>query len=421
MTPTLLASAPVSSRLRIALYSHDTMGLGHVRRNLLLARGLASAATRVSTLLIAGAREAGLFTMPPGVDCLTLPAVGKQLTGEYDTRRLHVSVTDLIRLRARIIRSALEAFEPDVLIVDNVPRGVLRELDPALQDLRTRTTTRCVLGLRDVLDDPAAVRREWDRAFNEDAIRLYYDRVWVYGDPEVYRPVREYGLAADVAARVRYTGYLDQGARLAPADARARALLPSLSLPQGRLVLCLVGGGQDGARLAQMFAETRLPAGVNGVIVTGPFMAPDVQRELRARAAERSTLRVLDFVSEPALLVQQADRVIAMGGYNTVCELLSFRKHALIVPRVTPRSEQLIRAQRMHDLGVVDLLHPSEVTPQALARWIAAPNGTPALHEIDMNGLARLPHLLNELLAARPHVSGRASRSYHMESLHAVS
>lgn len=403
------------SELRIALYSHDTMGLGHVRRNLLLAQTLASAAPRVSTLIITGAREGGLFAMPPGADCLTLPAVGKHVTGRrYEARHLGVSLTELIRLRADIILSALTTFKPDVLIVDNVPRGVQRELDPTLQYLRTRSRARCVLGLRDVLDDPATVRREWDRASNENAIRLYYDRVWIYGDPHVYAPVREYALSTDVAARVRYTGYLDQRARLDGADARTRTPLSSLSLPPGPMVLCVVGGGQDGARLARTFAETPLPAGVNGVILTGPFMPPEVQSELRALAAGQTRRRVLDFVGEPTALVEQADRVIAMGGYNTVCELLSFRKHALIVPRVTPRSEQLIRAQRLRDLGLVDMLHPSEATSQALARWIATPNGAPILHQVDMNGLARLPQLFEELLAPRPDVVRPSPRPEHL-------
>src|SRR5207247_7846737 len=110
--------------------------------------------------------------------------------------------------------AAREAVAPDVLIVDTVPRGALRELDTVVESLRARGRTRLVLGLRDVLDEPARLQREWARAQNQEAVRTYYDAVWVYGDPAVYDPVREYGFAPDVAAKVRYTGYLDQRARL---------------------------------------------------------------------------------------------------------------------------------------------------------------------------------------------------------------
>jgi len=195
-----------SQRRRIALYSHDTMGLGHKRRNLLIAQALAYSPAQPVTLIITGVGEASTFMKPSGVDYLALPALRKDLDGHYDSRSLHVSLQELITLRARVIRTALEAFEPDVLIVDNVPRGAVGELDPTLAYLRAHGRTRCVLGLRDVLDDPTIAYHEWRRAANEDAIREYYDMVWVYGDPAVYNPVREYHFPPDVAAKVRYAG-----------------------------------------------------------------------------------------------------------------------------------------------------------------------------------------------------------------------
>ena len=199
---------------RVALYSHDTMGLGHMRRNLLLAQTLRHSRLQAVVLMIAGAREASLVTTTAGVDCVALPSLWKDASAQYHPRHLAVSLEELLALRAKTAGAALEAFAPDVLIVDNVPRGALRELDPVLEALRARGQTRLVLGLRDVLDDPTTLRSEWARAQNEDAVRDYYDAVWVYGDPAVYDPVREYAFAPDVAAKVRYTGYLDQRARL---------------------------------------------------------------------------------------------------------------------------------------------------------------------------------------------------------------
>jgi predicted glycosyltransferase len=341
------------------------------------------------------------------VDCLSLPALCKEGAGQYRARHLDLPLDDLIALRGRPIAAALEAFAPDVFIVDKVPRGAVNELDPALRSIRTDGRARCVLGLRDVLDEPAAVRREWCEAGGDDTVAACYDAVWVYGDPAVYDPVAEYGFGPEVAARVRYTGYLDRRRPPGPAapagDTPTEATARLTGLPK-RLVLCMVGGGQDGAALAEAFARADFPPGLTGVLLTGPCMPSEVRQRLSRRAAEHPRLRVLPFVSDPGALLGRADRVIAMGGYNTVCEVLAYEKPALIVPRVEPRQEQLIRAKRLRDLGLLDLLHPQDLSPRALTEWLARlPRPRPPSRErIDLNGLANLPPLLAELLEAPP-------------------
>src|SRR5262249_12734425 len=126
---------------------------------------------------------------------------------------------------------------------------------------------------------------------------------------------------------------------------KSAELLATLGLPPGRLALCLVGGGQDGASLAEAFAQAELPPKTNALLLTGPCLPMAAQQRLRRLTAGNQHFRVLDFVPEPDLLLCAADHVVAMGGYNTICEVLSFEKRALIVPRVQPRREQLIRAQ----------------------------------------------------------------------------
>ncbi|MCC6626260.1 MAG: glycosyltransferase [Chloroflexi bacterium] len=380
------------------LYSHDTMGLGHMRRNLLVAEALADCPIQPSILLLAGAPELTAFDLPSGVDCLTLPALGKSIDGSYHARRLALSLAQVIGLRAATLAAALTAFDPDVLIVDNVPRGAAGELESALATLRRGGRTRCVLGLRDILDEPHAVRREWSRIANEDAIHRYYDTIWVYGDPTVYDPVCEYGFGPAIAAKLRYTGYLDQSRRRSADDTADP--LADLGLPPGRLALCLLGGGQDGALLAEAFAATELPPETNGLLVAGPHLPSPVRERVRARVAGQPRLRMLDFVPGLTGLVRRADRVIAMGGYNTVGEVLAFERHALIVPRMTPRREQLVRAERLRDLGLVDMLRPEAATPAALTAWLARDPGAPprVRERIDLHGLTRLPRLLADLL-----------------------
>jgi predicted glycosyltransferase len=383
--------------LRVALYSHDALGFGHIRRNLALASRLVAAGSARSALLIGGAREAGALSMPRGVECLTLPALTKSADGHYRSRSLGVSLRALLRLRSATIATALEAYEPDVLIADKHARGFSGELEPGIALLRARGDARFVLGLREVLDDPATVREEWRRTGTAAIVEEVYDRVWVYGDPRVYDPVREYALGPRVAAKVRYTGYL------APRRA-AEAHGPPLGgpeLPPGRLALCLVGGGEDGGPIADAFVRAPLPAGMGGLLVTGPYMPETRRRTVRSAAAKRRDMRVADFVAEPYRLVARADRVVTMGGYNTVCEVLGADRPALVVPRERPRVEQLLRVERLAERGVLDVLRPTALSPTAIGRWLARPIAArpPCPDVVDLAGLERIPGMLDELLA----------------------
>lgn len=388
-----------SRQLRVVLYSHDTMGMGHMRRNFLLARSLVASPIDASVLMIAGAREVNAFDLPPGADCLTLPALRKSEDGQYHPRSLGLPLSQLITLRAAAIRGAVEAFRPDLMIVDKVPRGAFHELDPTLEHLRNRGGGRCVLGLRDVLDEPDVVHREWAADANTLAIREFYDAVWIYGDPTVYDLLHEYEMPEPVAERARFTGYLDPRARTTDPVTEAE-LLRACGLGEAPFILCQLGGGQDGAAVADAFSRAELPDGLTGVLLTGPFMPAEARQRLKDRASDR--MRVLEFVAEPTLLLRRAESVVAMGGYNTVCEVLSHDKRALIVPRTAPRREQLIRAERLRALGAIDLLRPDELHPAPLNAWLRtrSPWREPVREQIDFNGLARLPHLVDELMSS---------------------
>ncbi len=385
---------------RIALYSHDALGMGHMRRNSLIAQALAAPPLNAIVLLISGAKELSAMKLARGVDCLTVPSLSKDSAGGYQPRNLAISRAMLMEMRARTIAAAVDVFDPHMLIVDKLPRGVFRELDPTLERMRSRGRV-CVLGLRDVLDDPVTVRREWSEAESDRAVADYYHAAFVYGDPTVYDLLAEYGMSQEMTTRVRFTGYLDPSVRaLGEPDHAAASTLASIA-PDNEVVFCEVGGGQDGEALANAFTEAELPRGFTAVLVTGPFMPAPARDRLAATARKKPNLRVLEFTSEPTHILRRSSRVIAMGGYNTVCEVLCLGKPALIVPRTTPRTEQLIRAERLRDLGLLDVMDPENLSPLSLSQWIAADTTPPPdiRDRIDFNGLSRIPHLAHDLLA----------------------
>ena len=402
--------------LRIALYSHDTMGLGHMRRNLLLAEELAGSPLRPNILLLSGSREVTRFALARGIDVVSLPALYKDSSAAYHARSLDVPLDDLIALRSATILGALKAFEPDLFVVDNVPRGAVRELDASMNFLRRRGRTRCVLGLRDILDDARDVRAEWTRAENYSAVRRNFDMIWVYGDQSVADLSLEYGFPSDIAARVRYTGYLDQRVRTASNAPSADA-----EGVDGNTVLCMLGGGQDGLALAEAFARTHFNAPLTGLLVTGPMMSPARRDALTTAAAGNPRLRVVEFIGNPMAAVRAARAVITMGGYNSVCDVLSSGARALVVPRVVPRTEQLIRAERLSARGLIDMMHPDEVTPESLRHWIASPVADMPPAAVRMHTTAGLHALLSDTLSVAPMrtVTRSIARSTPVSVLHA--
>lgn len=400
-------------RRRIAFYSHDTQGLGHIRRNIALAGAIVAAEPDTDVLVLTGAPQATSLPLPPNTEVVTVPTVAKDADGRYAARTFAMDLASVLTLRSNLITTALMAFAPDVVVVDKVARGLDGELEQGLAALRavrghtTGARPRVVLGLRDILDDPLTATREWRAAGTTQAIAEHYDEVWVYGDRSVVDVARAYDLPAAVATKIRYTGYLAEGRSeglVAPRDEPRRRPVPR------PYVLCMVGGGQDGYDTTLAFARTTYPPGHTGVIVTGPYMQPSLRRRLTSIAEERGDLLVRDFVTNSIELIAGARAVVSMGGYNTVCEVLTEDVPGLVIPRVRPRLEQLVRAERLSGLGLVDSMHPDHVVPERLSAWLADAVTSPAARDrsaIALDGLRRVPTLVAELHSASaptPHV-----------------
>jgi predicted glycosyltransferase len=97
-------------------------------------------------------------------------------------------------------------------------------------------------------------------------------------------------------------------------------------------------------------------------------MKNSAREAIHARAHVLDNVEVIDFENNMSQLMTGAIGVVAMGGYNTFCDILSYDKRAIIVPRTHPRQEQLIRATRAQDLGLVTMLHPEQASdPHVMA------------------------------------------------------
>ncbi|MFQ5720141.1 MAG: glycosyltransferase family protein [Acidobacteriota bacterium] len=349
---------------RILMYSHDSYGLGHFRRNLSIAERILELDPEVSILAVTGSPRSHLFELPGRFDYVKLPSASKGGDGAYCSRSLPLDLDYLVRWRSQLIRQSAAAFRPDVVLADHTPTGLGGELLPLLDEWHGRAIL--VLGLRDIIDDPARVRRDWDAHGTVEILRRYYDSILYYGDRRVFDPVSRYALPADVERRLVEVGYISR--RLTPA-ARAASRGPSSGRP---FVVVTVGGGGDGNRLLKTYLRglsgLGADAGFDSLLITGPLMSRGKREKIRALAANRFDVTIVDFEPDLARLYGRADLVVCMGGYNTVVEVMACGIDALVVPRVTPRVEQLVRARclaRQH--AHIELLHPDDMGRGRLA------------------------------------------------------
>src|SRR6478752_4391015 len=348
------SSMPNSNRSkRVLIYSHDSFGLGHVSRCRTIANAIVEADKSVSVLIVSGSPVIGSYEFRSGIDFVRIPGVVKQIdTGDYDSANLRVGVEHTLEMRTRIIRDTADIYRPDLFIVDKEPLGLRGEVGPTLRLLKDRGTP-LVLGLRDVMDDPAALAQEWERKNVVPALRDLYDEIWIYGLPQINKPLTGIEVPPSVRHKMVYTGYLHRDLPLhtdVPHEAEE---------VEGPYILVTPGGGGDGVDLVDWVlsayeSDPHIPYGA--VIVFGPFMAAAAREHFKERAAKFRNIRTLTFTNNLGALMKDAAGVVAMGGYNTFCEILSFDKKAIIVRRTRPRLEQYIRTRAARSLGLLDML-----------------------------------------------------------------
>ena len=338
---------------RVLMYSHDTFGLGHLRRCRTIAHSLVEDYRGLNVLIISGATIAGAFDYRVRVDFVKIPSVIKLRNGEYTSMKQHTDLGDTLKMRQSIIRHTAESFDPDVFIVDKEPMGLRGEVEETLAYLKARGT-RLVLGLRDVMDAPHLLEAEWQRGDVLNKIARFYDRVWVYGPPDFYDPLTGMAVPPAVRAKMDFVGFLQ---RSVSHDDHAE------QRQNGDYILVTTGGGGDGEDLIrEVLAAYQADPSLTqkALMVLGPYMPATQRQNLTEIAARIPHIEMIEFDNRMEELIAGARAVVAMGGYNTYCEILSFDKPALIIPRVVPREEQLIRARRAAELGLVDMLHPQD-------------------------------------------------------------
>jgi predicted glycosyltransferase len=356
----------------ILMYSHDTYGLGHIRRTMAIASQLCSAG--INILILTGSPIAGRFAFPEQIDFVRIPGMIKKTNEEYRPLSIKINPRHALDIRKNIITATAKTFQPHLFIVDKEPLGLKKEVLPTLRWIRRCLPhARTILGLRDIMDDAVTIRRDWWKRNVYDSLDKLYSEIWIYGNQEFYDPIREYAVPDTVRQKMVFTGYIP---RHRPSTREAKRIRRELKVkPDTKLIVVTTGGGGDGFAVMDtylaMLEEAPLEQNVNSVLVTGPFM-PKRDRDSLFKRARKAGVHTFLFYRRMEKLMAAADLVISMGGYNTLCEVVSQGTLSLVIPRETPRTEQLIRAQAFQRHGLIDHIPWSELSAKRLRSKIEA-------------------------------------------------
>lgn len=395
--------SPKGTPMKLMVYSHDAFGLGNIRRMVAICEYLLKAIPYLSILVVSGSAALHQLRLPEGLDYIKLPCLGRDHAGTLGVKFLKTDTSATIRLRAELIRTAAAHFQPDLLLVDKKPNGLQGELHPTLDYLTLKLPkTRLVLLLRDILDSPEATIVQWQRENYYTLAEALYHQVWIVGTPDIFDAPREYQFSPALRAKTQFMGYVRRGDGLRSATEVRRSLDLSAA---DRLALITPGGGGDGFRLVDSYLKSlaAMPAATQliSLVVGGPEMPAAERQTLVDKIRGNPHQHWLEFTDDLASYMGAADVVVSMGGYNTVGEILSLQKPAVVVPRTQPVEEQWIRARRLAELGLFATIHPDHITPNRLAQAVVqelthAPKAS--RYALDLNALPRITTSLLALL-----------------------
>jgi predicted glycosyltransferase len=402
--------------MRLMVYSHDTFGLGNIRRMLAICSHLHASIPDLSILIVSGSPMLQSFRVEPGIDYIKLPCLKRTELGELGVRFLDLDLSEIVRLRRELILSTVRSYRPDVLFVDKKPDGLAGELEPSLRHIKcSLSSTRIHLVLRDILDSSRVTIDDWTRHGYYNILRWYYDAVLVLGDQRIFDVCDEYQFPQDLRERVHHCGYVR---RQLPRRSRFEVRRELGVGENENLVLVTAGGGQDGYQLfsaslaATSLLAKRLP--LKTLLVTGPELSTEQSQDLSR--AQSENVQIIEFTEDPMSYMNAADVVISMAGYNTICELLTLAKRSIVVPRVKPVEEQKIRAERLGGLGAFRMILPGDLAPQTLGSALndelqLAQNRVRVPARIDLGALPRITAILQKQASAAVRDYGAAAVS----------
>lgn len=392
--------------LRVLLYSHDSVGLGHLRRNLAIAKAISLSFPNSNNLIVTGSPCATQFRLPANTDMIKIPSISKDAEGRYVPRDLSVSLEETVAFRSAMILDSFLLFKPTLIIIDHQLIGMMGEALEMLREAKSKGVIT-IYGSRDIKDASKKIIRTWDNEQSRWALRECYDRVCVYGMRELFDPQKVYAPAMDGVKHLDFTGFI-----IPPIKERKKIS----AARRRKRVLVTFGGGGDGVQRAETYLQALKLKQVHwdSHIITGPLMDRHIKQRIHKQAQKLEpigSVKVQRFHRNIPALLHEVDAVVSMAGYNSCAEILQTGTPAVLLPRSFPRQEQLIRAKIMAKRGWASFLSSEDTNPHSLLDAVetALLSSHCDRSGADLNGLGRLVRVIEEQLISAGLVKNRQS------------
>ena len=390
------------SSLKMMFYSHNTRGLGHAARTLSLIWAIHERMPDASVLWCSGATSNLFPLLPPNADLVKLPSYSAtEREGGIDLfpARLQVPIPYIHAMREEILAATARAFRPNVLVVDYMPLGKQKEMETAIRLVRAMPDRLICLGMREIIDDIPTTQKAIRRSFRE-AILAYFDRVFIYGDTHVFDTIQEYGIPEEINRICAHVGYVVNRHISWGDPAQVRANVGCQE--SERLVVANFGGGRNAGEIVQKvllawkeLTSVHVDHEFRLVIVLGPYFDQDQSAAVKAQAAELESVMILDVVPFLVKLINAADLFIGTSSYNLSAELLATETPAVLIPRTSVDSEQMMRAQALEHFGYVTL-DPSAEASALVQAVLDLANRQEHRQAVATNGAAQVAAIIEK-------------------------
>jgi len=341
---------------KVLFYVQHLLGVGHVMRAVALTEAMCRWQLRVCLVHGGAPVPHADFGRAQVVQLPVLKARDSSFSGLVDSVG-KAPDQHFLGARRRQLLSCLQRFAPDLVLIEAFPFGRRQmhfELLPLLDACRSANPRPVlVCSVRDI------VQRRRKPGRTQESVRLineFFDHVLVHGDAKFITFDESFAGTAEIATRIHYTGYVVRMPGDSVADANAQVLVSA-------------GGGAVGFQLLRTALQARVlsqAAELKWWLLVGEGVSPKALDSLREMAPSGVTLTRTrpDFQS----LLSRCLLSISQAGYNTVAEVLRAGAPAVLVPfEGTGETEQIQRAERLAQRGLVQVVRERQLSPEHLA------------------------------------------------------
>jgi len=370
----------------ILIHCQYVYGIGHLVRAVKLAHGLSSF---FNVYMLSGGERVPNFYVPKSINFIQLPAIYKKESANYlSPVDSSLSIEECFKLRENAISQLVHAIQPDYLITEHFPFGLLfeKEVLKLIEFVkRSNLKSKIISSLRDVIESSKGGVND---SYICKILNKYYDLVLVHGDPNIIPFSSSFPKEKEIEISIKHTGYI------------TTPIIASKKKTNTASIVVSIGGGRMGEELLQAVIESHQLLLEKWdhklVLFSGAF-----QKEVPSINSVK--IEINEFNQKTYLkALETASLIICMGGYNSLLEAVSTQKPVLVYKRsfLGGNQEQDLRATFFEKSGYIKIITPENLDKENLTNLIfdTVSNHNPPQNSLNFEGVTNSVKIISEIL-----------------------